>query len=161
MWYNGENQSEVWSVIVYEAKLNDELLEKLIAMSEVWEAENSTYGYRKNDRSDIEENRIFLAERDGEILGYLFGHEEKSERASSIMEDGTPYFEIEELYVVPSHRSEGIGRSLFHFAEQAVKTTGIEFIMLSTATKNYKSILHFYIDELGMDFWSARLFKKL
>ena len=77
------------------------------------------------------------------------------------MADGTLYFEIEELYVVPSHRSEGIGRSLFHFAEQAVKTTGIEFIMLSTATKNYKSILHFYIDELGMDFWSARLFKKL
>ena len=130
-------------MIVYEVKLNDELLEKLIAMSEVWEAENSTYGYRKNDRSDIEENRIFLAERDGEILGYLFGHEEKSERASSIMADGTLYFEIEELYVVPNHRSEGIGRSLFHFAEQAVKTTGIEFIMLSTATKNYKSILHF------------------
>ena len=161
MWYNGENQSEVWSVIVYEAKLNDELLEKLIAMSEVWEAENSTYGYRKNDRSDIEENRIFLAERDGEILGYLFGNEEKSERASSIMADGTPYFEIEELYVVPGHRSKGIGRSLFHFVEQAVKAAGVEFIMLSTATKNYKSILHFYIDELGMDFWSARLFMKL
>jgi len=148
-------------VNIYEAKLNDELLEKLIFMSTEWEAENSTYGYRKNDRSDIEGNRIFLAERDGEILGYLFGHEEKSEGASSIMGDGTPYFEIEELYVVPSYRSEGIGRSLFHFAEQAVKTTGVEFIMLSTATKNYKSILYFYIDELGMDFWSARLFKKL
>lgn len=146
---------------IYEAKLNDELLEKLIAMSEVWEAENSTYGYRKNDRSDIEGNRIFLAEQDGEILGYLFGHEEKSERASSIMGDGTLYFEIEELYVVPSHRSEGVGRALFQNAEQTVKAAGIEFIMLSTATKNYKSILHFYIDELGMDFWSARLFKKL
>lgn len=146
---------------IYEAKLNDELLEKLISMSAEWEAENSTYGYRKNDRSDIEGNRIFLAEQDGEILGYLFGHEEKPERASSIMADGTPYFEIEELYVVPSYRSNGVGKALFHNAEQAVKTTGIEFIMLSTATKNYKSILHFYIDELGMDFWSARLFKKL
>lgn len=148
-------------MIVYETKLNDELLEKLIAMSEVWEAENSTYGYRKNDRSDIEGNRIFLAEQDGEILGYLFGHEEKSERASSIMVDGTPYFEIEELYVAPSHRSKGVGRSLFSYAEQAIKAAGIDFIMLSTATKNYKSILCFYIDELGMDFWSARLFKKL
>ena len=146
---------------IYEAKLNDELLEKLISMSAEWEAENSTYGYRKNDRSDIEENRIFLAEQDGEILGYLFGHEEKSERASSIMADGTPYFEIEELYVVPSHRSKGVGRMLFQDVEQAVKAVGIEFIMLSTATKNYKSILHFYIDELGMDFWGARLFKKL
>lgn len=146
---------------IYEIQLSDELLEKLVAMSADWEAENSTYGYRKNDRSDIEENRIFLAEQSGEILGYLFGHEERAERASSIMPDGTPYFEIEELYVVPSHRSEGIGSALFSCAEQVVKAEGIEFIMLSTATKNYKSILHFYIDELGMEFWSARLFKKL
>ena len=110
-----------------------------------------------------EEMQRFLiqAKQDGEILGYLFGHEEKSERTSSIMVGGTPCFEIEELYVVPSHRSKGVGRMLFHDVEQAVKAAGIDFIMLSTATKNYKSILHFYIDELGMDFWSARLFKKL
>jgi hypothetical protein len=36
-----------------------------------------------------------------------------------------------------------------------------EFILLSTATKNWKAIFHFYLDELGMDFWSARLYKKL
>ena len=146
---------------IYEAQLTDELLDKLIAMSAQWEAENSTYGYRKNDRSDIAGNRIFLAELNGEITGYLFGQEYKAERASSIMADGTPYFEIEELYVVPSHRSEGIGRALFHFAEQQVKASGVDFFMLSTATKDYKSILHFYIDELGMDFWSARLFKRI
>jgi len=34
-------------------------------------------------------------------------------------------------------------------------------LFLSTATKDYKRILHFYIDEMGMDFWTARLFKKL
>ena len=34
-------------------------------------------------------------------------------------------------------------------------------IMLIAAAKNYRAILHFYIDELGMDFWSARLFKKI
>jgi hypothetical protein len=33
--------------------------------------------------------------------------------------------------------------------------------MLSTATKNWKAIFHFYLDELGMKFWSARLFKKV
>lgn len=37
-----------------EAKLNDALLGKLIALSANWEAENSTYGYRQNVRSDIE-----------------------------------------------------------------------------------------------------------
>lgn len=146
---------------IYEAQLNDELLSELISMSMAWEAENSTYGYRKNDRSDIEGNRIFLAEQDGQILGYLFGQVNKAERSSSIMADGTPYFEVEELYVVPDHRSQGIGRALFGYAEQTVKVMGIGYLMLSTATKNYKRILHFYIEEMGMDFWSARLFKRI
>lgn len=146
---------------IYEPLLNEEMVHILISMSTDWEAENSTYGYRRNDRSDIDGNRVFLAERDGQILGYLLGHSEKAERASSIMPDGTDFFEIEELYVVPVHRSQGVGRALFAFVEQTVKAESIRYIMLSTATKNYKSILHFYIDELGMDFWSARLFKKL
>ena len=35
-----KSKSEVWNVIVYEAKLNDELLEKLIAMEEaLWKLE--------------------------------------------------------------------------------------------------------------------------
>lgn len=146
---------------IFEAKITEELLDKLIQMSEDWEAENSTYGYRKNERGDIEGNRVFLAERDGEIVGYLFGQLDRAKRASSIMVDETPYFEIEELYVVPGHRSEGIGKALFRFAERQIRETGTAFIMLSTATKNYKSILHFYIEELGMDFWNARLFKKI
>ena len=37
----------------------------------------------------------------------------------------------------------------------------MNLIMLITATKNFRAILHFYIDELGMDFWSTSLFKKI
>ncbi len=149
------------STKLYEAELTDELLTTLITMSAAWEAENSTHGYRTNDRSDIEGNRIFLAERNGEVLGYLFGHKTAAERTNSIMEEGTAFFEIEELYVAPEHRSEGIGKMLFSFAEQTVQADGISYLMLSTATKDCKRILHFYLDELGMDFWNARLFKKL
>lgn len=149
------------STKLYEAELTDELLTTLITMSAAWEAENSTHGYRTNDRSDIDGNRIFLAERNGEVLGYLFGHKTSAERTNSIMEEGTSFFEIEELYITPEHRSEGIGKKLFAFAEQTVQTEEISCLMLSTATKDCKRILHFYLDELGMDFWSARLFKKL
>lgn len=144
-----------------ETKPDNHLLQELINLSADWEAEGSTYGYRKNDPSDIEPNRIFLAKEEGRILGYLFGHEERAENAGSIMPRGTPFFEIEELYILPEYRSRGIGQALFRFAEHIVKAEGLEFIILSTATKDYKRILHFYIDELGMDFWSARLFKKI
>jgi len=145
----------------YEAQLNEELMGKLIGLSGNWEEENSTYGYRRNSPDDIAGNRVFLAERGGRILGYLLGHRAEAARSSSIMEVGTAYFEIEELYVVPDHRSEGIGRLLFGCAEQTVASEGIGYLMLTTATKDYKRVLKFYIEEKGMGFWSARLFKKL
>ncbi len=146
---------------IYEAELNDELLKKLIDLSAAWESEDISYGYHKNGREDIEPNRIFLAVDGDEILGYLFGHTEKAERTSSVIKEGTPFFEIEELYVLPDRRSEGIGGALFNYAEQKVKSEGLEYIMLSTSTKDFNSILHFYADNMGMDFWSARMFKKL
>ena len=148
------------SITFREAELTPEVLDALIRLSGDWEAENSCCGYRKNGRADIEHNRVFLAEEGRQIVGYLFGHTERAENASSIMPDGTPFFEVEELYVTPARRNAGIGRRLFAHAETAVSGDA-EYVMLSTATKNWRAILHFYIDELGMDFWSARLYKKL
>lgn len=144
---------------IEEAVLTEELLDVLIRLSADWEAENSCHGYRKNDRADIEGNRIFICKEDDEIIGYLFGHKEAAERSSSIMPDGTPIFEVDELYVKPQYRSKGIGRELFSYMEAAVEEEA-SFVMLTTATKNWQAILHFYLEELGMEFWSARLFKK-
>ena len=148
-------------ITVFEADPSPEVITELIRMSEEWESENSCYGYRKNTEADIVGNRIFLAEKDSKTIGFLFGHCEKAERSSSIMPDGTPYFEVEELYVRPEWRSKGIGKKLFLFAEVAAKDEGADYMMLSTATKNWKAVFHFYLEELGMEFWSARLFKKI
>ena len=147
-------------MLIHEVDLNEEVLAKLISFSEDWAAENSCYGYRPNDKSDIEGNRIFLAEDDGTIIGYLFGKVCESKQMKSIMPEGTPFFEVEELYVISEKRSQGVGEKLFRFAENAVKAEA-EYMVLSTATKNWKAIFHFYIDELNMNFWSARLFKKI
>ena len=175
---------------IREVPLSEGLLEQLIGLSVDWEAEESCHGYRKNERADIEGNRVFIVEASdaetqaeavpgemttdggacasdkatpgGEVLAYLFGHAEAAENSSSIMPEGTPFFEVEELYVRPELRSQGIGRRLFAYAEEVLKKeSACKFIMLSTATKNWKAILHFYLEELEMDFWNARLFKEI
>ena len=145
---------------IRETDPDEKTLEALIRLSEDWAAENSCYGYRPNKKSDIEGNRIFLAEDGGNVAGYLFGKVYPSKQMQSIMPEGTPYFEVEELYVVPEKRSRGIGMELFRHAEKAVKAEA-EYMVLSTATKNWKAIFHFYLDELDMTFWSARLFRKI
>ena len=55
---------------------------------------------------------------------------------------------------------EGVGRALFRAAVETLRGE-TRMLLLSTATKDWRRILHFYIDELGMDFWSARLFKEI
>ena len=147
-------------IIINEAELTESVMSELIRLSGQWERENSCHGYRKNERSDLEGNRIFLACVNEKIIGYLFGHVEKTEKRASIMPAETPFFEMEELYVCPEYRNRGLGKRLFEFAEMAIRDEA-EYIMLSTATKNWKAILHFYIDELDMSFWNARLFKRI
>ena len=56
---------------IHEVELNDDVLAKLIKLSEDWAAEDNCFGYRPNDKSDIEGNRIFLAEENDEVVGYL------------------------------------------------------------------------------------------
>jgi len=57
----------------HEVLPDEEVLRQLIRFSEDWAAENSCYGYHPNNKTDIEGNRIFLAEEGDQVIGYLFG----------------------------------------------------------------------------------------
>ena len=142
---------------ISEVKADDKIYEELIRLSEKWEAENSCYGYRANKKEDIEGNRIFLAAQDGKIIGYLFGHKTRKESMRSAVPLDKDCFEVMEIFVEKEYRNKVAGKALFKYMEEQVEE---EYIVACTATKNYKAILHFYIDEVGMIFHSASLYKK-
>ena len=145
-------------VAIYEAKQSD--IKRLLELSLMWEKEDSCYGYRANTEDDFQDCYI-LAAYDDELIAYLFGKEEIQDKQTSVIDKNMHYFEIEELYVHPSYRSRGIGKQLMESLEKELKKKGLEMMMLSTATNNWKAIMHFYIDEIGMNFWSAKLYKRL
>ncbi|MBQ7172372.1 MAG: GNAT family N-acetyltransferase [Clostridia bacterium] len=147
-------------MIIHEVKTSEDVIKTLIALSADWEKEQSCYGYRANTREDLAGRRVFLAEENGETLGYLFGIVFPAQNMRSVIPDGAPCFEAEELYVVPPRRREGIGAALFRYAEKTLAGDA-EYIVLSTASKNREAVFRFYLDELDMNFWSARLYKKI
>ena len=142
---------------ISEVKAEEEVIEQLIGLSEKWEAENSCHGYRANTKEDIIGNRIFAACEGKEIIAYLFGHSSKIDNMTSVIPKGSDCFDVLELFVEEEYRNRGIGKALFEFMENAIDD---EYIFLSTATKNCKAILHFYIEKVGMNFHSAMLYKK-
>ena len=145
-------------VAINKVKQSD--IKRLLELSLMWEKEDSCYGYRANTEDDFQDCYI-LAAYDDELIAYIFGKEEIQDKQTSVIDKNMHYFEIEELYVHPSYRSSGIGKQLMESLEKELKKKGLEMMMLSTATKNWKAIMHFYIDEIGMNFWSARLYKRL
>ena len=140
------------------ATLDEDTVAQLIDLSYVWEKENNVWGLRHNDRSDLMEPCI-VAKDGPKIVGYVFGEYNKNEKLSSFAKIGDTFFYVEELYVLPEYRSQGIGRELFRLLEEEVRDQA-QFITLSTATKDYPRILKFYAEELDMTFFSAYLFKK-
>jgi ribosomal protein S18 acetylase RimI-like enzyme len=77
---------------------------------------------------------LFLAEKDEEIVGFIICN-------------NSPVFKkavIENLYVNPEHRNQGIGKQLLDLLITTVKSAGCEYVALYTESENKKSI-DFYI----------------
>lgn len=145
---------------IKKCELDDRNIKAVIALSKEWESEDLTYGYCANDKNDLIGNDFFLAYSDAQIIGYLFGKCSVLNEAITPIDKGSKCFDINEIYVKEKYRSQGIGKALFEYTENYHKQN-VDYITLSTATKNYKSILYFYIEKMDMSFWSAKLFKKI
>ena len=140
-------------------QLDSNTVSQLIELSTKWQDENCTWGIIANTPEDLK-GPLFVAVDGDNIVGYVLGHYYVVENKTSYIEVGSKCFMLDEIYVLPTYRNQGIGKELFKLMEDHVKNT-CEYLTLSTSTKNYKSILHFYVDELDMTFHSAFLIKQM
>lgn len=139
---------------------NSKLINQLIDLSYEWENEHSCTGFFHNNKDTFKGKEIYVMIEDDKVISYLYGFFEESKMKYTILNEGDRIFEIEEIYVKEGYRNQGLGNKLYKYVENDIKNKA-DIIMLSTATKDYKKILHFYIDELGLTFWNARLYRRI
>lgn len=132
----------------------------LLALSRVWAAEGITYGYSPTDKEAFAGYRCWVAEADGEVVGYAGGEADTARRNIEIQQAGERYFELEELYVCPACRGRGVGRLLLARVEEDARREGLAQLMLNAANRDHAPLLRFYLRE-GMTPHSFRMFKKL
>ena len=130
-----------------------------IALSQAWVEEDCSFGMAANGREDLHAP-VFAALEGEKIVGYAFGHDYVKERDISVIPAGGRCFEVDELYVLPAYRSQGIGGRLFEAIEAYAKSKA-QFITLTTSTKDYRRVLSFYAERNGMVFHDAFLTKRL
>ena len=140
-------------------KLNKNYVNQLIELSQLWEMEKCTHGIIANKEEDLSEP-LFVALENEKVVGYLFGRYYVEEEKRSYVEKGSRCFSVDEFYVLPAYRNRGIGKQLYRLMESEVMGK-CAYITLATSSKDYKAILKLYVEELGMDFHSEFLIKKI
>ena len=95
------------------------------------------------------------------LLGFAYGKAEEAKRKRWFILPGTKNYYIESIYVKQEYRSLGLGRQLYLKLEERAKELGCETLEVIAVSKSYHKLLHLYIDELGMEFFTAHLMKKL
>lgn len=136
-------------------------LSLVLSMSGDFLAENCCNGLVPDTLEELEKYEIYLALQNGEVVGYAYGQAETATRNRGPVKAGERSFSIEIIYIKPAFRSMGVGRLLFQALESQAKELGCTSLQLAAVSKSWQKLLHFYIDELGMEFWSAILLKKL
>ena len=87
------------------------------------------------DLSGSSHSCLFVAEIDGEVIGFLSGD----------LREGSPAFKpktwaaIEDIYVVPAYRSLGIGRALFERCSEWARERGADGVSLQVAAGNLRA----------------------
>ena len=140
------------------ATFDDNTVKQLLELSEMWVDEDCSFGMVANQKDDLHEP-CYIALDGDKIVGYIFGKYFTEEKKTSYIEIGDKCFEVLELYVVPSYRSQGIGRTLFSLLENEVKDN-VKYIVLATSTKDYQRTLKFYVKDNEMTYHSAYLIKE-
>lgn len=87
------------------------------------------------DLSSSSHSCLFVAERDGEVVGFLSGE----------LREGSPAFKpktwaaVEDIYVAPEHRSLGIGHALFRECQEWARQRGANGVSLQVAAGNLRA----------------------
>lgn len=136
-------------------------LPAVLALSDALIAEGCCNGMKPDTLDDLRGWVIHVAEADGQLVGYAYGEEAESRWSVGSCRKGERFYDLEMLYVAPSHRGRGVGKALYEAELARAQSLGVRQIRLTAVNRDWKRLLRLYLDELGFEFWTATLYRDL
>jgi ribosomal protein S18 acetylase RimI-like enzyme len=100
-----------------------------------------------------------IAEVNNKVIGFISGSIRSSE-GTVIIPAGENYLEIDNLYISPEFRRQGVGSGLITQLIAQAKQQGIAYALLYSAAKDIHGILRFY-ERHDFQSWYVEMFRKL
>ncbi len=126
-----------------------------------WEREKSVYAFRAPSKCVLEGSLgsyFLLAEGKRGIVGFVRALVRRDNL--SVFPKRARYLEIDDLYVVPWHRSQGVGSVLLRRVLVSARQGGLRYVHVYTGSKSVERILRFY---RGHEFipWGIQLYRRM
>lgn len=135
-------------------------LAQLTSLSEQWSEEKTMPSYTPNKTAVFLNRELYVACEDDSIIAYALGDIKILTEKTSYNTIGESAFELDELYVMPAYRSQGIGKTLYQFLENDLGGK-VSVVGVIATSYQYLELLKFYSDDLGMSFNHALLTKRI
>jgi ribosomal protein S18 acetylase RimI-like enzyme len=137
-------------------------VQSISRLQQLWFEEGSVYGFVPESREQVKaalSTYFLVAETNNEIVGFISGSVHLSQGVAVIPE-GEHYLEIDNLYILPEYRRQGIGSSLINKCLAQAKEAGVAYALLYSAAKEIDSIVGFY-EEHNFQSWNVQMYRKL
>ena len=144
-------------VTVRRCELSD--VDDVRRMQEEWAGEEITYGETPSSKEDILQRigqYFFVAAQGEQIVGFIDGSAHVSE-GLAVIPEGEQYVRIDDVYVKPGLRDQGIGGRLLNRLIEAAQDAGIKRFRVYSATRDVDEILKFYRQH-GFKSWYVEMF---
>lgn len=128
----------------------------------VWESEGITRHYRA-DRVEELRKRLgecfLVAELNGRVIGFVIGEirsTANNEFVEGVLDTAPLYLEVQDLYVSPGHRGQGVGTTLMRRLLEVARGRGVEDSLVYSANRDYVRTARFY-EKFGYDMWHIHM----
>ena len=134
----------------------------IVALGNRYLKEVPTWGMTIRNEDELRQldlRLIWVVEENNKLIGHAICLPREND-GRCIFTENDKILELDEIYLVPEARGQGIGSELLEVIENHAKKAGFTKLFVNSAVKDLMPVLRFY-RENGLKTWSVQLFKEL